>query len=72
MTIKSYIEWAESNNHRFLVAEEREAYNAGVKAATDQFELDKIAIHEYYDKKIRELLGTEAPEINEENNGKLT
>ena len=49
----------------------KRAYEAGFKEAKDQWELDKIAIHEYYDAKIRELLGTETPEVPE-GNGKLT
>jgi hypothetical protein len=49
----------------------RHSYEAGYKKAKDQWELDKIAIHEYYDAKIRELMGTETPEVPE-GNGKLT
>ncbi len=48
------------------------SYEAGVKAASDHFELEKIKIHEYYQEKLNVLFGTEEFKASENNGGKLT
>ncbi len=48
------------------------SYEAGVKAASDHFELEKLHIHEYYAAKLAELFGTEEFKASEDNGGKLT
>ena len=49
------------------------AYDAGVAEAKKHYEEEKIAIHEYYDKRIRELMGSPEKEpADESNNGRLT
>lgn len=49
-------------------------YDAGIKSATEYYENDRILIHQYYTKKLKELLGNDSEEIEpySENHGKLT
>ena len=56
MTIKSLAEYQVDHGQLFEV---ETAFNAGVKEASDHFELEKIKIHEYYAVKIRDLMGGE-------------
>ena len=73
MTIKTFKEWYGSGYESEQLADyTHDAYNAGVKAASDHFEEEKVKIHEYYDMRIKELMGGEHKEPVTENSGKLT
>ena len=69
--IRTFSEYQVDKNQLF---EAKEAYDAGIKEATEYYEDDRIKIHEYYSAKVRELVGNEEEELEpySENNGKLT
>ena len=65
MKIKTFSEWLGSSTDG--QSEEMElietGYVAGVEEAKAYYENDRIAIHEYYTKKVRELMGNDSEEI---------
>lgn len=66
---------SEKRYEKFYICGEdlNDSYNAGVKAATDYYENDRILIHQYYTKQVKKLVGNETElEPYSENNGKLT
>ena len=71
--IKTFREWEEDKDYDYpanAIAEE--AYDAGVKEASDHFEEEKIKIHEYYAAKLADLFDHEPPKGSDKNSGKLT
>ena len=71
MAIKTFEEWCKEPSP-FNSPLPSEAYNAGVKAASDHFEEEKIKIHEYYTAKLADLFDHEPPKGSDKNAGKLT
>ena len=70
--IKSFEEWNVDGEDERTEYFMKTAYEAGVSAASEHFEEEKVAIHEYYDFRIRELMGSAPKEpVDESNNGRL-
>lgn len=69
MKIKTFAEFQVEVNQLF---DTESSYNAGIQEAKSYYENDRITIHEYYTKKVKELLGEETEvEVFSENNGKI-
>ena len=51
----------------------RDAYETALKESKSHYEIEKISLHDYYDKHIKMLMGNDNVfEGSEENGGKLT
>ena len=71
--IKTFEEWYTDDLNEPVVQFIQEGYEGALAESKAHYEMEKIAIHEYYDLKIKELMGTtEEFKGSKKNNGKLS